>query len=98
MLKWILIILLLFGCSTTELELPTGYRLLCSPEGMYTLYIPPRSINDVYKKSFYGGLGTGVWKSEKKAIKYAIHFDEYLKEEPEGYESDKYTWGECKIK
>ena len=75
--------LVLVGCLN-ESDLPDGYKLLCSPEGKYSLSHP----------SFRGGQSANVWHTKLGAVRYARKWDKLI--QPDYYyKSDNYDWSIC---
>jgi len=86
-MRKITIVLLLMSvmfitCGDTQEQMPDGYKLLCSPDGKYCLWLPHENRKSV-----------NVFGSKRGAISYAIHWEE-LRTRP-AIESDGYEWSEC---
>ena len=75
----ILILLLLIGACNKP-ELPAGYKILCCPEGKYTM------------QADNGYISANVWNTKRRVINYAIEWAKSTGPNP----SSKYTWEECK--
>lgn len=69
-----------FACADEKKTLPRGYKLLCSPEGRYTLYLPREKRNSV-----------NTWEDKEAAIRYAWTWEKQNEER-----SENYKWSECK--
>ena len=77
--------------QSTEVDMPPGYRVLCSLEGgKYTIWIPDKGLQDG------GFISASVWDSPMSASKFAVLYDLHSKTNPKMYPSDAYEWGDCK--
>ncbi len=73
------------GTVSPKPILPPGYRVACSVDGKkHALWFPDKK-----------RIGSNVWDSEEKAIRFAIYWEK-VKDEPYIRESDKYEWVDCK--
>ena len=83
-LKFVFAVCLIFWLvACADVKLPEGYKVLCSIEGKYTVYLPHDGNNSIH-----------TWGSKREALEYAISWEE-LRVSVIERKSDKYIWKEC---